>query len=71
MITLVNVRPLSGGKFLSVCNVTLSDDGTIVAIGSQTDGHNMDFGGAPCAAGYVAVHTHGGDGKGCMEPTYE
>ena len=71
MITLVNVRPLSGGKFLPVCNVTLSDDGKIVAIGSQTDGKTMDFGGAPCAAGYIDVHTHGGYGKDCMEPTYE
>ena len=70
MITLVNVRPLSGGKFLANCNVTLSDDGKIVAIGNQVEGKTVVFDGEPCAAGYIDVHTHGGYGKDCMEPTY-
>ena len=71
MITLVNVRPLSGGKFLANCNVTLSDDGKIVAIGNQVEGKTVVFDGEPCAAGYIDVHTHGGYGKDCMEPTYD
>ena len=66
MITLVNVRPLSGGKFLANCNVTLSDDGKIVAIGNQVEGKTVVFDGEPCAAGYIDVHTHGGYGKDCM-----
>ena len=71
MTTLVNVRPLSGGKFLANCNVTLSDDGKIVAIGNQVEGKTVVFDGEPCAAGYIDVHTHGGYGKDCMEPTYD
>lgn len=71
MITLVNVRPLSGGKFLDNCNVTLGDDGKIVAIGNQTEGEVIRFDGDPVAAGYIDIHTHGGYGKDCMEPTYE
>lgn len=71
MITLVNVRPLSGGKFLSNCNVTIGDDGKIVAVGNQTEGEVTRFDGEPVAAGYIDIHTHGGYGKDCMEPTYE
>lgn len=71
MITLVNVRPLSGGKFLSNCNVTIGDDGKIVAVGNQTEGEVIRFDGEPVAAGYIDIHTHGGYGKDCMEPTYE
>lgn len=71
MITLVNVRPLSGGKFLSNCNVTIGDDGKIVAVGNQTEGEVIRFEGEPVAAGYIDIHTHGGYGKDCMEPTYE
>lgn len=71
MITLVNVRPLSGGKFLSNCNVTIGDDGKIVAVGNQTAGEVIRFDGEPVAAGYIDIHTHGGYGKDCMEPTYE
>lgn len=71
MITLVNVRPLSGGKFLSNCNVTIGDDGEIVAVGNQTEGEVIRFDGEPVAAGYIDIHTHGGYGKDCMEPTYE
>ena len=71
MITLVNVRPLSGGKFLSNCNVTIGDDGKIVAVGNQTEGETIRFDGEPVAAGYIDIHTHGGYGKDCMEPTYE
>lgn len=71
MITLVNVRPLSGGKFLSNCNVTIGDDGKIVAVGNQTEGEVIRFDGEPVAAGYIDIHTHGGYGKDCMDPTYE
>ena len=71
MITLVNVRPLSGGKFLSNCNVTIGDDGKIAAVGNQTEGETIRFRGEPVAAGYIDIHTHGGYGKDCMEPTYE
>ena len=71
MITLENVRPLSGGRFLPSCNITLSDDGKIVALGNQKEGKCIKFDGNHCAAGYIDVHTHGGYGKDCMEPTYE
>lgn len=71
MITLVNVRPLCGGKLLGATNVTISDDGKITAIGNQKQGELFEFDGEICAAGYIDIHTHGGYGKDCMEPTYE
>ena len=71
MITLVNVRPLSGGKFLSNCNVTIGDDGKIVDVGNHIEGDLICFHGESVAAGYIDIHTHGGYGKDCMEPTYE
>ncbi len=67
-ITYKNVRPLTGGKFGTVCNIVVKD-GVIAKIGTAEEGETTDCGGKVCAAGFIDVHTHGGWGHDCMEAT--
>lgn len=71
MITLINARPLIQAKLHDPCNITIDDNGYIVAIGNQVQGDVYDCNNNICCAGYIDIHTHGGYGKDCMEPTYE
>ncbi|MGN0771429.1 MAG: N-acetylglucosamine-6-phosphate deacetylase [Christensenellales bacterium] len=70
MITITDVVPFVGGRFLDKYNVSF-DEGKIVAVGNQTLGQTVDGKGAYCVAGYIDIHTHGGWGKDCMEDTPE
>ncbi len=68
--TIVNVRPFSEGKIKSKCSIVV-EDGRIVSVGNMIMGDVIDGGGMIACAGYIDIHTHGGWGKDCMEPTYE
>lgn len=69
-VTFTNVRPITGGVLGSKTNVIVRD-GKIARIGDCADGETIDGKGKILAAGYIDVHTHGGWGKDCMEPTRE
>ena len=68
--TLTNVRPFSGGRLLPLCNI-VTEEGKIISLGKESEGEIYDGNGAIACAGFIDVHTHGGLGKDCMEPTYE
>ena len=68
--TLTNVRPFSGGRLLPLCNI-VTEEGKIISLGKESEGEIYDGNGAIACAGFIDVHTHGGWGKDCMEPTYE
>ena len=68
--TLVNVRPFSEGKIKPMCSIVI-EDGKISSMGNMIAGDVIDGGGMIACAGYIDIHTHGGWGKDCMEPTYE
>lgn len=68
--TICNARALCGGKLTQPTNVQVQD-GKIIEIGGAPKGEKIDAKGAILAAGYIDVHTHGGWGKDCMEPTRE
>lgn len=69
-LTIINAIPLIEGKLKNKCNITIID-GIISEIGSQIKGEIIDAQNNIVASGYIDIHTHGGFGKDCMEPTYE
>lgn len=68
--TIINVRPFSEGRIKNLCNI-VTEDGKILSMGNVIAGEVIDGGGMIACAGYIDIHTHGGWGKDCMEPTYE
>lgn len=68
--TIINAKPFLGGKIHSDSCIMIKD-GKIASIGSTMEGDIIDAGGGIVAAGYIDIHTHGGFGKDCMEPTFE
>lgn len=68
--TLANVRPFSSGAFGSLCNIVI-EDGKILSLGNVMAGEITDGKGMIACAGFIDIHTHGGWGKDCMEPTFE
>lgn len=68
--TLANVRPFSSGAFGPLCNIVI-EDGKILSLGNVMAGEITDGKGMIACAGFIDIHTHGGWGKDCMEPTFE
>ena len=68
--TLANVRPFSAGAFGPLCNIVI-EDGKILSLGNVMAGEITDGKGMIACAGFIDIHTHGGWGKDCMEPTFE
>lgn len=68
--TLANVRPFSSGAFGPLCNIVIKD-GKILSLGNVMAGEITDGKGMIACAGFIDIHTHGGWGKDCMEPTFE
>lgn len=68
--TLANVRPFSSGAFGPLCNIVI-EDGKILSLGNVMAGEITDGKGMIACAGFIDLHTHGGWGKDCMEPTFE
>ena len=68
--TIINVRPFSEGRIKNLCNI-VTEDGKILSMGNVIAGEVIDGGGMIACAGYIDIHTPGGWGKDCMEPTYE
>lgn len=68
--TLANVRPFSSGAFGPLCNIVI-EDGKILSLENVMAGEITDGKGMIACAGFIDIHTHGGWGKDCMEPTFE
>lgn len=68
--TLANVRPFSSGAFGPLCNIVI-EDGKILSLGNVMAGEITDGKGMIACAGFIDIHTHGGWGKDCMEPSFE
>ncbi|MCX4361985.1 MAG: N-acetylglucosamine-6-phosphate deacetylase [Clostridia bacterium] len=69
ILTVTNAKVYTQGKFQNA-NVIIKD-GIITDIGEKKEGIIFDAKGKICAAGYIDVHTHGGWGKDCMEPSFD
>lgn len=68
--TIMNVRPFSEGRIKPQCSIVV-EDGKIISMGNVLAGEVIDGKGMIACAGYIDIHTHGGWGKDCMEPTQE
>lgn len=68
MKTIINARPFIGDSIHDTTTITI-EDGIITAIGAQAKGEIIDAKDCIVAPGYIDIHTHGGFGKDCMEPT--
>lgn len=71
MTTIINARPYIGGQIHEPTNISF-ENGVITALGKMQDsGDIIDANYNIVAPGYIDIHTHGGFGKDCMEPSVE
>lgn len=68
MITIINARPFIGDSIHDITTISI-ENGVITAIGAPAKGEIIDAKEQIVAPGYIDIHTHGGFGKDCMEPT--
>lgn len=62
--------PFHRARFGPLCNIVI-EDGKILSLGNVMAGEITDGKGMIACAGFIDIHTHGGWGKDCMEPTFE